>query len=416
VIISIVVSLALILAATLWPQPAGISGATSPRCLWCSESSVADAVANFILFVPLGATLGWRWSNRNPMARVLATALVLSTMLEAIQFADVVNGRHASLLDIACNTFGALAGALIAMGIPSLVRATPETSRRLFLLYGVGLQVVLLVLGWALQRPPSVAEVVAPVRSALPAPTGFGWFSQRILWAELDGTRFEQRGTGPMLVTHAVQREQQLRVAVIGRDSRRTFVPLVFVHDANNRSLHTSIGQYGEDYALRVAVAAGRLGLHMPPIVVRSIMHPRGAASAAPSTDSIPIEIEAIVSSARWHLASHSADVRSDSIDLIVRPALAWMLFVPLRDANGAVALMGTAAFVSILSIPLLVLVARAFRSDMIGLACGVAVSGVAFGVASILTSLSMPTATDFLSLLATALVTALARRAFRRI
>ncbi|MBM6399149.1 VanZ family protein [Phycicoccus sonneratiae] len=76
------------------------------------------AALNVLAFVPLG-WLGVAWLRRRVPVVVLALG-GLSAAVEAVQLLPVLH-REATLLDVACNTAGALLGALAG----SLVREQP---------------------------------------------------------------------------------------------------------------------------------------------------------------------------------------------------------------------------------------------------------------------------------------------------
>jgi len=85
-----------------------------------------DIVLNVVLYMPLGAIAYVAWMPRFPRAAVaFATALgfALSLAMELLQ--NYVPGRVTSLPDLATNTLGAVAGALLAMAF------APEIAHRL---------------------------------------------------------------------------------------------------------------------------------------------------------------------------------------------------------------------------------------------------------------------------------------------
>lgn len=101
-------SAAAILAVTLFPSQ-GSGGPGWNGCLVCGERGVADALANVILFIPLGAALALL-----PLrpARIVTVAFLLSAAVETAQL--VVPGRDPSPPDVLFNSLGALAGATLA--------------------------------------------------------------------------------------------------------------------------------------------------------------------------------------------------------------------------------------------------------------------------------------------------------------
>lgn len=95
---------AAILAVTLQAAPQQ-AGSLPLTCIFCGDRATADAIANVILFVPLGAALAaafprsrvaWRWGP------VLSLAIELSQRFIA--------GRDASIGDVITNTAGTLVG------------------------------------------------------------------------------------------------------------------------------------------------------------------------------------------------------------------------------------------------------------------------------------------------------------------
>lgn len=107
--ISIGLAAALIAMATLGPGRASADEVTllSPFCVLCGQRGAADAVANVILFVPLGMALAARWG----VATAVFVAAVLSTSVEIAQTG--IPGRFPTLGDVLWNTSGAALGAML---------------------------------------------------------------------------------------------------------------------------------------------------------------------------------------------------------------------------------------------------------------------------------------------------------------
>lgn len=100
--------LLVILVVTLTPSGKG-SPAPFSFALTLGRRGLADVLLNFLLFLPLGLTIGW--NSRSPLVAGLC-GLLLATAVELVQ--TIVPGRDPSLSDIISNTAGTLAGALIA--------------------------------------------------------------------------------------------------------------------------------------------------------------------------------------------------------------------------------------------------------------------------------------------------------------
>jgi hypothetical protein len=105
---AVAASAAAILGVTLFPSQ-GSGGSGWDGCLVCGERGVADALANVILFIPLGAALALLPLRTT---RIVTVAFLLSAAVETAQL--VVPGRDPSPPDVLFNTLGALAGATLA--------------------------------------------------------------------------------------------------------------------------------------------------------------------------------------------------------------------------------------------------------------------------------------------------------------
>ena len=104
----IFIAAAVVLVATLYPtEAAGDSG--NIACLICGERGLADAIANVILFIPLGAAAAL--TGRSTLV-ALALGAALSCSVEVAQI-TLIPGRDASLGDLVFNTLGAAAGVAI---------------------------------------------------------------------------------------------------------------------------------------------------------------------------------------------------------------------------------------------------------------------------------------------------------------
>jgi VanZ family protein len=69
---------------------------------------IIAAVANFILFIPLGFLVGVRWRLFDGWSSVLVLAAALSLAIEIIQFG--LGGHDSSIDDVLLNTLGAMFG------------------------------------------------------------------------------------------------------------------------------------------------------------------------------------------------------------------------------------------------------------------------------------------------------------------
>ena len=117
-------SVGAILLLTLFPGEPGV--ACSIYEFDCGQRSLADALLNIILFVPLGLALGsYRW-------KILTTcffALALSGLVELTQV--ILPGRYASTTDLAANVLGAAAGVWLVHSSSRWLYPVPAKANRL---------------------------------------------------------------------------------------------------------------------------------------------------------------------------------------------------------------------------------------------------------------------------------------------
>ena len=107
-----------ILVVTLWPSRG--EGGTRVHLLPLSDfwekgpyrtsiaPAIAAAVANFLLFIPLGFLVGIRWRFFDRWGAVLALGIGFSLAIEATQF--LLGGHDSSFDDVLLNSLGALCG------------------------------------------------------------------------------------------------------------------------------------------------------------------------------------------------------------------------------------------------------------------------------------------------------------------
>lgn len=102
----VVVSCLVIGLLTLTPAASGDDFLASPWCLACGQGWAADAVANILMFIPLGA--GLALGGIRPR-RALAAVALTTLGIELLQL-RVVAGRDASLSDLLTNFCGGVMG------------------------------------------------------------------------------------------------------------------------------------------------------------------------------------------------------------------------------------------------------------------------------------------------------------------
>jgi hypothetical protein len=119
----VAIALGFVAVVTLVPVSHGMRGDAIPFwCLGCGDYALADAVANVVLFVPLGWTI-----SRASVRPSVGFAVVLTTTVgvEWLQHGFIA-GRVASISDILTNALGGAVG----MALPGLRRRVIETPGR----------------------------------------------------------------------------------------------------------------------------------------------------------------------------------------------------------------------------------------------------------------------------------------------
>lgn len=108
--LALLVALALVpvLVATLWPLP-GQHARHWVSCVICGDHRTADVVLNVILFLPVGAALGYTGLSSQ---RVVMLGALLSGTVELAQL--WIPGRDPSLGDVIFNTAGTAFGVVLA--------------------------------------------------------------------------------------------------------------------------------------------------------------------------------------------------------------------------------------------------------------------------------------------------------------
>jgi hypothetical protein len=125
--------LVLIAVATLLPAGARYAVDTW-ACIVCGERGLADALANVVLFAPLGASValaGVPWRR----ATLVAGAL-LSCLIELTQFG--IPGRDPSIGDVLSNTAGVAGGVLLVVTAGQWLRPAPARARILACVWTAG--------------------------------------------------------------------------------------------------------------------------------------------------------------------------------------------------------------------------------------------------------------------------------------
>ena len=141
---------ALVLVATLYPTQA-TTGGSNIVCLICGERGLADAIANVILFMPLGAAAAL--TGRSTLV-CLALGAALSAGVELAQI-TLIPGRDASIGDLVFNTLGAAAGVAVIKTSRWWLGYDRVRASRLSLFAAFVAVLVIAATGWFLVPQPS---------------------------------------------------------------------------------------------------------------------------------------------------------------------------------------------------------------------------------------------------------------------
>jgi VanZ family protein len=159
----------LIVYGSLYPfsfEGAGGAGAAELlRTLSFGRTTRSDIAANVLLYLPLGACLGWLLAARlgGPLAALFAT-LAAAALSFAIEFAQLYETRRvASLGDVLYNTLGALGGSCVALAIAAAHRRLHASPFAGLLRHPVA---TALLLSWAGYRLAPFAPVPDPAKWA----------------------------------------------------------------------------------------------------------------------------------------------------------------------------------------------------------------------------------------------------------
>lgn len=311
-------SLVLIGALTLVPEPdAAGSGSALAWCLGCGTFGTVDLVMNVLLFVPLGASLGFlRVRGRWAFAIVLATTV----LIECLQV-NAVSGRDANLADIAANAAGGLVGIVLGREWLRVLMPTASSAAKLASAWSLFWIASRLATAFLLQPSPTDQKWFAQIapRDVYPAD-----FPGTVVTASLSGMPL---AVGP-LMTDSVQRLEFASGEVALFASLRSGHPtdrlasIVSVLDEDEEEI-LLLGQSGHDVRFRVRLRAADARLRIPTVILRRALavHPgEGVALTGSLHDGT------LVVSARSKIDSIRAM-------LPLGAGLGWALFTPREIA-----------------------------------------------------------------------------------
>ncbi len=341
-------SVAVIVAATLLPGNAIDPGRMPPRwCLACGDLWLTDVVSNVVLFMPLGAALGWRWLGRHwPWWSALAAGMLLSIVVEFLQSIGIPPGRSSAIADVLSNTAGTVVGFLTARHLPSLVALRGARAARLAWLWSAVVTAAMVLTSMALgprNAWRASESLVAEGRRATIARSPYRhvpahpWYEAPNDSARVNGHRATQGWSGPIiLVADREVLQFDAAVTVRGYDPNGSRIPLLFVHQPADSAPLVMIAEHGIAAELLVTRRAWDWGLNLP------VLRLAGAFAQRAPDDPRPLTLSASTSTGRLRLSSRTTSPlgvsEEHSASLALVPTLGWAMLQSLVEVDDGLA------------------------------------------------------------------------------
>lgn len=329
-------SVFLVCGATLTPDADAGKNVPFSWCLTCPPTWLADVVSNVLLFVPLGFAFAFRTSNRAPTPwwRSFAFAVLLSFVIETLQFLGLPDTRTASFTDWGANALGGLIGALMCAYRERLWYPAPSAARVNATLMASATLAVFGATAWAVAPdvPPKsltgaqsaqrdTSTKVSDIRaSSLPHVPGFGWFGGVTERHNVNGTEMVHHGTGPIILQMSPSDSVRVQSVERGRDEATVIVPIVFVHSYSSIEPTIFIAQHDRDVILQARLNATRIGLVPPRARIRNVLPANRRDSVSHS------ELDATIASGHWRLSGRMQSGDSVSASVPLTAAIGWTL------------------------------------------------------------------------------------------
>lgn len=326
---------------TLTPAAAGGEAGASPWCLACGPGWVSDAVANILLFVPLGTGLGF--AALRPSRALTAVALTTLT-IELLQI-SIVPGRDASLADLLTNLAGGTLGYLASRHLGALVLAPPRRA-------------ALLALVWATLWLGGTATTAWALVPELPASLWFAHWQTPVNLAGNDRpgtpTVFEASLAGVPIEPGPVENWPLLRARLLNGSGMalRAFIPassdpagtkIAVVDDADTEQELFTFHRVGDAVSFRMSTRAASLGLRAPAIASDTFL------SSAPGDT---VALTGAIANGWLRLRAVRAG-REVSRSLALSPNWGWSFLLPRGLAFGREIRLFTALWVTCLVFPI---------------------------------------------------------------
>lgn len=340
--LALVVSVAVIVAATLLPGNAIDPGRMPPRwCLACGDLWLTDVVSNVVLFMPFGAALAWWWPpRRRDWLKAALVGAIFSLTVEFLQSIGIPAGRSSAIADVLSNTTGALAGFWAARHLPELIARTGAQARHLALIWTAIASTTLILTSVALgPRGPWRASALRDESLAVIEPSPYRhvpthpWYEAPNDSAVVNGHRATRGWSGPIILS--ADREVlhfDAAVTVRGYDPNGSRIPLLFVHMPADSAPLLMIAEHGLAAELLLTRRAWDWGLNVP------VLRLPGAFAQRAPDDPRPLTLSAVTSTDHLRLLSHSISrggTREEhSASLALVPTLGWAMLQSLVEVD----------------------------------------------------------------------------------
>lgn len=312
---ALALSIALVLAATLGPFGAIAPGQIPPRwCVACGGAWLTDGISNVVLFLPFGVALAACGARS---ARVVLGAMLLSSLVEALQSIGVPPDRSPAIADVLANTIGGIVGAALWEQRILLLRPSRSEAPWLAGAWSAMATVVVVLSAWALRALPGPPpEAVSYRASRFTYSPGFGWYGGLVQLATVNGASFGHRGSGPVVVqADTIPASFAVSATVTGRDRATYRRVMLFVHTPGDTTAIAMLAQRGDRAEWLVRRRAATWGLALPLVWL-----PDAFAGRAPD-DAASLTLSARATDAQLTLS----DGRSETL-LRLTPWLGWSL------------------------------------------------------------------------------------------
>jgi hypothetical protein len=252
------VALACILGATLAPVGTEFQP-DFQSCIICGGRGWADAIANLLLYAPLGVALFW---NGRVGLRAVGLAFLLSACIEFAQ--TFIPGRDPSLADVTFNTLGTAAGQ-VAAHLAQRWLVPSDSSAARASLAAAALAVGVLAGTGSLLAPafPSsdLSVWYAPALPEMP------WYHARVLATRL-GPLAIHPGLLPQQAGQLLRSDEPLFVTALAGQRVPALGPLIVFEDGRLNQVYL-VGPDRNDLVARYETRAARWDLDQPDIRLR---------------------------------------------------------------------------------------------------------------------------------------------------